>query len=97
MDPAFGNLFLIVAIFGIFYFLLLRPQRKRAERHRVLMESLQVGDEIVTYGGIYGEVKALRGEDLEVEVARGTTLRVLKNAVARKVVEEAGETASAGE
>jgi preprotein translocase subunit YajC len=73
----------------IFYFMLIRPQKRRAEQHRNLVGSLSVGDEIVTIGGLYGTVKRLRDDEIDLEVAPGTTLRVLKSAVARRVTEEA--------
>jgi preprotein translocase subunit YajC len=87
VDPS-GLIFLVLMMV-IFYFLLIRPQKRRAEQHRNLVGSLSVGDEVITIGGLYGSVKRLGDDDIDLEVAPGTTLRVLKSAVARRVTEEA--------
>lgn len=62
------------AIFVIFYFLLIRPQQKRAREHRATIEAVQRGDEVVTGGGLIGKVT--RVIDTEVEVELGPNLRV---------------------
>ena len=72
----------------IFYFLLIRPQRRRAMQQRDLAESLSVGDEVVTVGGMFGTIRALDDESVTVQVAPGTDIRMLKSAVLRKTVEE---------
>lgn len=59
-------LFQLIAIFGIFYFLIIRPQRKQQQRHRELLASLQKGDRVVTSGGIVGEVVHLKDEEVTV-------------------------------
>jgi preprotein translocase subunit YajC len=77
---------IFLAIFGfIFYFILIRPQKRRQQLHRNLIESIRTDDEIVTIGGLYGVVKFVGEEDIQVEVAPGTTVRLLKTAVARRV------------
>lgn len=60
-------LFQLVAIFGIFYFLIIRPQRKQQQRHRQLLASLQRGDRVVTSGGIIGEVVHLKDDEVTVK------------------------------
>jgi preprotein translocase subunit YajC len=57
----------LAAIFAIFYFLIIRPQRKQQERHRQLLASLQKGDRIVTSGGILGEVVHLKDDEVTVK------------------------------
>jgi preprotein translocase subunit YajC len=84
----------------IFYFLLIRPQRRRAMVQRDLAESLGVGDEVVTVGGMFGTIRAVDDESVTVEVSPGTDIRMLKSAILRKTLdesssvpdEEAGET-----
>ena len=71
----------------VFYFMLIRPQKKRADQHRSLVNSLVVGDEVVTIGGLFGRVSRVEDDALALEVAPGTTLRVLKTAIARRVTE----------
>lgn len=70
---------------GVFYFLLIRPQRRQMMAHRELMASLAAGDEVMTMGGIFGRILSLEDEVVELEVAPGTMLRVARSAVARKV------------
>lgn len=89
-----SSLIFLALLIGIFYFMLIRPQKKRVERHRSLIESLEVGDEIVTIGGLQGKVTRLGDDDFELEVAPGTTLRFIKSAVARRLTEDADATVS---
>jgi preprotein translocase subunit YajC len=81
-----SSLIFLVFLVAIFYFMLIRPQRRRVQQHKSLMDSLEVGDEIVTIGGLYGTIASLSDDDLELEVAGGTRLRFVKTSVARKVV-----------
>jgi preprotein translocase subunit YajC len=82
-----GSLIFIVLIFVVFYFLLIRPQQRRQKQRRELVSSVEVGDRIVTIGGIHGTVQSIDGETMRVEVAPGTTLTVSKGAVGDKVVD----------
>ena len=95
---ALAQLFPLIILFGVFYFLLIRPNKKRAEAHRQLVDSVQVGDEVVTGGGLYGTVRAVGEEDVELEIAPGTTARFLKGYILRRVTEnlEPGDTGSDG-
>jgi preprotein translocase subunit YajC len=74
----------------LFYFLLIRPQQRRARAQRDLISSVEVGDEIMTAGGILGTVTAMDDDDelLTVEIAPGTRIRVVKRAVSQRFVEE---------
>jgi preprotein translocase subunit YajC len=76
------NLIFIVALFGLFWVLLLRPQRRRAAEQRELLTSLEPGDEIVSTGGLFGVIRSIDGEELHVEVADGITVRMARRAVA---------------
>jgi preprotein translocase subunit YajC len=96
----------IVLMGAIFYFLLIRPQRRQRQQHRQLVEGLDVGDEVVTIGGVYGTVRALDDESITLEVAPGVDMRFARGAVARKLVydeedydqdEPAGEEEEAGD
>jgi len=81
----------IILIFVIFYFLLIRPQQRRAKEHKALLSNLKVGDQVLTGGGIYGRVTGLRDDIITVEisdkvrvkVARGTIGAVVKQDVMR--------------
>jgi preprotein translocase subunit YajC len=68
----------LVAIFAIFYFLMIRPQQMRAKAHRAMLDSVKRGDEVVTGGGLIGKVTKVADAELEVEVATGVKLRVVK-------------------
>jgi preprotein translocase subunit YajC len=84
--PFFISLALMVAIF---YFLLIRPQQRRARQQRDLVGSLDVGDEVVTIGGIHGVIAEVDDETVTLDVGGGTRIRFIKQAVARKrVIEE---------
>jgi preprotein translocase subunit YajC len=73
---------------AIFYFLLIRPQQRRVRQQRQLVDSLRVGDEVVTIGGLFGTILQIDDETVTIDAGSGTRLRYLKQAVARKFVEE---------
>ena len=85
-----GLLVPLVLMGVLFYFLLIRPQQRRARAARDLISSVEVGDEIMTAGGILGTVTAMDDDDelLTLEVAPGTRIRVVKRAVQQRFVEE---------
>jgi preprotein translocase subunit YajC len=73
-----------VLIFAMFYFLMIRPQRKRQKEQRELMEGLKRGDKVVTAGGIFGVIENVSEDSVVIKVESGATLRVAKNMVALK-------------
>jgi len=82
--PAGGGaeqLFIMVAIFAVFYFLLIRPQTKRAKEHRKMVSELGKGDEVVTNGGIYGKLTKVAEDYVEIEIADNVTVRMQRQAV----------------
>lgn len=91
MQNTISSLVFLAFLVAIFYFMLIRPQKRRVQAHRNLIESLGVGDEVVTIGGLYGRVTTLGDDDVEVEVAPGITLRFVKSAIARRVTEDLAE------
>jgi preprotein translocase subunit YajC len=80
-DPMTSLIFMIV-IFAVFYFLLIRPQAKRAKEHKQLVSALSKGDEVITSGGIYGKLSNVAEDYVEVDIADGTTIKVQRQAVA---------------
>jgi preprotein translocase subunit YajC len=86
-------LFPLVLLGGVFYFLLLRPNRTRQRQQQSLLESLKVGDEVMTAGGIFGTLKDIDEEDdtVTVEIAPGTEVRMLRRAIAQRLVDEPEE------
>lgn len=72
----------IILIFGIMYFLMIRPQQKKMKTHRGMVEALRKGDQIVTQGGIIGKVtKVIEDNEVEVEIATGVKVRVIKQTI----------------
>ena len=71
----------MIAIFVVFYFLLIRPQQKKAKEARAMLEALQKGDEIVTAGGVLGRVSKLGDTFLSIEVANGVELQVQRTSI----------------
>jgi preprotein translocase subunit YajC len=75
----------IIAIFVIFYFLLIRPQQKQQKTHAKMLEGLKKGDKILTSGGFYGTIVGIKGTDLEVRFAENVKLTVARSAVAKLI------------
>lgn len=71
----------LILIFVVFYFLLIRPQSKRAKEHRKMVSELKAGDEVVTSGGVLGKVTEAGEQFLKVEVADGVVLKVQRATV----------------
>ena len=79
---AFGQLVPLILIFAIMYFLLIRPQQKKAKEHRAMVEALRRGDQVVTQGGVIGKVAKVKDEnELEVEIADGVKVRVVQSTI----------------
>lgn len=79
-DSSF-TLVMIAAIFVLFYFMLIRPQNKRAKEQREMINQLKKGDEVVTVGGLIGKVVALDEQFLKLTIAEGLDVRMQRNAV----------------
>jgi preprotein translocase subunit YajC len=71
----------LVLIFGVFYFLLIRPQNKRQKEHKELVANIGVGDEIVTAGGVLGKVTDIKDQFVRVQVAEGVELKIQRNTI----------------
>ena len=71
----------LIIIFAVFYFLLIRPQTKRAKEHRKMVSELKTGDEVVTSGGVLGRITEAGDQFLHVEVAEGTVLKIQRATV----------------
>ena len=71
-----------IAIFAIFYFLLIRPQQKKMKEHQAMVEALRRGDQVITQGGVIGKVTKVRDDgEVEVEISQGVNIRVLKHTI----------------
>ena len=81
---AVGQFIPLILIFGIMYFLLIRPQQKKMKEHQNMVSSLRRGDQIVTQGGLIGKVvKVKENNELEVELAEGVKVRVVQSTIAQ--------------
>jgi len=78
----FPSLIMLVVLFALFYFLLIRPQQKRQKEHREMTAKLAKGDEVVTQGGVLGRITKVGDNFVTLEVADGTEIRVQRMAVA---------------
>jgi preprotein translocase subunit YajC len=73
----------LILLFVVFYFLLIRPQQKKVKEHKKLVESLQKGDEVVTYGGLAGKVRDLGDVFADVEISDGVIVKIERQNIAR--------------
>lgn len=84
-----AQLFLPFVLLALMWLLLVRPQQQRVRRQRELIASLEVGDEVVTAGGIVGRVVALEGDEVRLEVAPGVVMRLVRLAINSRVQDPA--------
>lgn len=71
----------LVIIFALFYFVMIRPQRKRQKDQQKMIEAMQKGDRVVTAGGIFGVIDSVREDSVVIKVESGTLLRVAKGSI----------------
>lgn len=78
-----GQFLPLILIFAIMYFLLIRPQQKKAKEHKKMVEALRRGDTVVTQGGLIGKVSKVKEDnEVEVEIASGIKVRVVQSTIA---------------
>ena len=83
---AFAQFVPLILIFAIMYLLLIRPQQKKAKEHQAMVAALRRGDQVVTAGGIMGKVSKVKDErEVELEIATGVNVRVVRNTIAQVV------------
>ena len=81
---AFASFVPLILIFAIMYFLLIRPQQKKMKEHRAMVEALRRGDQVLTQGGIIGKVTKVQEDGtIEVEIAEGVKVKVLRHTIAQ--------------
>ncbi len=78
-----GGILPIILIFGIMYFLMIRPQQKKMKEHKAMVAALRRGDQVLTQGGIIGKVVKVKDDanEVEVEIAEGVKIRVLRHTI----------------
>ena len=78
----FAQFIPLILIFVIFYFFLIRPQQKKIKEHKIMVQSIKRGDEIITSGGIIGKIERVLGEDkVEVLIAENTVVEVVQSTI----------------
>lgn len=81
---AIGQFLPLILIFAIMYFLLIRPQQKKMKQHQSMVEALRRGDQVVTQGGLIGKIAKVKDDkEVEVELAEGVKVRVVKQTIAQ--------------
>jgi len=75
---------ILVLFVAFFWFVMIRPQRKRQKEHEQLIQSLNTGDRVITVGGIYGSVESISDESLVLKVESGATMRIARASIAVK-------------
>lgn len=80
-QQGYEGIIMLVLMFAIFYFLLIRPQQKRAKQHRKLIESLKAGDNVITAGGLHGKIVAVQDDVITLEVDKGVKMKFNRSSV----------------
>lgn len=79
---AFQQIIPLVFMFAIFYFLLIRPQQKKAKEHKALLGAMKKGDNVITAGGVHGKVTAVENDLVTLEVANNVNIKITKSYIA---------------
>jgi len=79
--PGYEQFFIIIGMFALLYFLMIRPQMKRAKEHKQMTEALQKGDEVITSGGVLGKVTKIGETYVSMEIAANTEIQVQRSAI----------------
>lgn len=74
----------LIIIFAIFYFILIRPQQQRQKKHKEMLDSLKVGDKIITIGGFYGIIREIKGDVVTLEISKDVKINATRNAIGSK-------------
>jgi preprotein translocase subunit YajC len=85
MDQGTGNVFYqlipLIFLFAVFYFLLIRPQKKQQKQHQMMISNLKKNDQVVTSGGIHGTIVAVKDKTFALRIDEGTKIQIDKNAI----------------
>ena len=84
MENTIAMFIFLLLLFAIFYFLIIRPQRRRQREHQELMTSLKRGDKVITIGGIYGQIESVTEDNLVLKVESGAVIKMHKGSIACK-------------
>ena len=84
-ENIFASLLPLIVLFGIFYFLIIRPQQKQAKAHKEMLEALTKGDKIITNGGLICDVVKAEEEFIKVKLNDDTIVKVSRDFIAKKI------------
>ena len=79
--PSFMNFVPIIGMLAIFYFFMIRPQQKRSNEHKKMLEALKKDDKVITSGGVYGTVMSVGDKTLELKIADNVKIKVSKSSI----------------
>lgn len=85
-QQGFGMFLPLILLFGIFYFLMIRPQQKRAKEHKALLANLRKGDQVITAGGMYGRITGITDTVVTIEIAEKIRVKVARNQISTKLL-----------
>ena len=85
-QQGFGMFLPLILLFGIFYFLMIRPQQKRAKEHKALLANLRKGDQVITAGGMYGRITGITDTVVTIEIAEKIRVKVARNQISSKLL-----------
>jgi len=72
---------ILVLLFGLFYFMMVRPMRQREKKHDQMVDQLQVGDRVITAGGIYGDIDEITQDSIVIKIESGAKMRLTKGSI----------------
>lgn len=84
------SLIILLPTFAVFWLLFIRPQQRRVREHQALVASLQPGDAVISTAGIFGTVTSVDDDTVRLQVAPGTELRMARQAIARRILDDSG-------
>jgi preprotein translocase subunit YajC len=96
MESLIANLFPLILLGAVFYFLLIRPQRARQQQQRTLLNSLSRNDRVVTIGGFHGTLQSVDEDTVRIELAPGTVATLSKAAIARRIIDADADSDDVG-
>ena len=91
MDSSYVSILYILALIAILYFLMIRPQQQRQKKQHEMIESLRVNDRVISIGGVYGMIMAIKDNTFIIKIADAVQIEMEKNAIGRKISEDEDE------
>ena len=87
-QQGFGMFIPLILLFGIFYFLLIRPQQKRTREHKDLLANLRKGDQVITAGGLYGRITGLTDTVVTLEITEKVRVKVARSQISTRLLQQ---------